>query len=68
MVDGYWKRYFETLRVVDEEDVNTLASGMAAGGGLVSFRIEGSYGERTSKPPLRGAGVLRGSGARNDLQ
>ena len=67
MVDGYWKRCFETLRVVDEEDVNPLASGMAAGGGLVGFGIGGSYGEHNSKPPLRGTGVLGGLGARNDL-
>jgi hypothetical protein len=27
MVDGYWKRCFETLCVVDEEDVNPLRVG-----------------------------------------
>ena len=66
-VDGYWKRCFETLRVVDEEDVNPHASGMAAGGGLVGFGIGGSYGEHNSKAPLRGTNVLDGLDARNDL-
>ena len=36
IVDGYWKRCFEMLRMVDEEDVNPLASGMAAGGALLA--------------------------------
>ena len=53
MVDGNWKRCFGTLRVVEEEDVNPVASGMAAGSGLVGFGISGV--------------VLSGLGARNDL-
>ena len=67
MVDGYRKQCFETLRVVDEEDVSQLASGTAAGGGLVGFGIGGSYREHNSKPPLHRTGVLSGLGARNDL-
>ena len=54
--------------MIDEEHVNPLATGMAAGGWLVGFGIGGSPGGYISKPPLRGTGVLGGFGARNDLQ
>ena len=63
MVDGYWKRCFETLHVVDEEEVKPLASGMTAGGGLVGFGISGSYGSIIQSHPS----VRPGLGARNGL-
>ena len=64
MVDRYWKQCIATLRVADEEDVEPLASGMAASGDLVGFGIGSSYGERNSK---HGTGVLGSVGTRNDL-
>ena len=44
MVDKYSEQCIETIRVVDEETARPFASGVAAGGGLVGFRIGGSYG------------------------
>ena len=67
-VDGYWKQCIETLRVADEEGINPLASGMAAGGDHVGLGIgSGSYGDRNSKPPFHGTGVLGRVGALNNL-
>ena len=67
VVDRYWKRCFETLRVAGEEDIYPFASRMAAGSNLVGFGISSSYGGHNSKSPLHGTGVLGRLGARNDL-
>ena len=51
MVDGYWKRCFETSRVINEEDVNPLASGMAAGEALLASGLAAATGSIIQATP-----------------
>ncbi|KAG8823748.1 hypothetical protein FRC17_009239 [Serendipita sp. 399] len=79
ILEEYWRRIGETLKVIDAEE-DPLAP-TAAAGGLIGYGIGGSYDLHLgAKPPARGTGmfagaradllwsVMSGTAAQNDLQ
>ncbi|KAG8757856.1 hypothetical protein FRC14_001325 [Serendipita sp. 396] len=79
ILEEYWRRIGETLKVIDAEE-DPLAPTTAAGG-LIGYGIGGSYDLHLgAKPPARGTGmfagaraellwsVMSGTAAQNDLQ
>lgn len=61
IVDEYWRRLGETLKVIDAEE-DPLAPTSTGAGGVIGYGIGGSYDLHLgAKPPARGTGMFAGS-------